>query len=79
MANTATPRFGLKAHQVFWNERGSVVCACCHIPYPGSDTWIHERWQEITPDMMTLIVRDGGHVKCEGCGKVPRRNPKERI
>lgn len=39
-----TPRFGLQAHQVFWNERGRVVCACCHVPYPGSDTWVWERW-----------------------------------
>jgi len=36
----ATPRFRFQEHQVFWNEQGEVVCACCHIPYPGSDTWI---------------------------------------
>ena len=35
MAKNAAPRFGLQAHQVFWNEQGSIVCACCHIPYPG--------------------------------------------
>ena len=82
MATNATPRFGMKAHQVFWNERGSIVCACCHIPYPGSDTWIWERWEEITPADMTEIDRQGGRVACEGCGKEPSRivrlDPSER-
>ncbi len=66
-------RFGFHEHQVFWNEQGSIVCACCHIPYPGSDTWVWERWEEITPEMMVEIDRHGGKVACEGCGKVPSR------
>jgi len=70
---TVTARFGLQQHQVFWNMCGAVVCACCHIPYPGSDTWVWERWEEITPDMMVEIDRVGGRVACEGCGKEPRR------
>jgi len=67
------PRFGFEEHQVFWNEQGAVVCACCHIPYPGSDTWQMERWEEITPEVMASIAREGGSVKCEGCGTVPKR------
>jgi len=67
------PRFGFQERQVFWNEQGEVVCACCHIPYPGSDTWVWERWEEITPATMVEIDRECGHVACEGCGKVPRR------
>ena len=67
------PRFGFQAHQVFWSEEGAIVCACCHIPYPGSDTWVNERWEEITPDTMREIAASGGHVRCEGCGKEPRR------
>ena len=67
------PRFGLGQHQVFWNERGSVVCACCSIPYPGSDTWVWERWEEITPEVLAEIERQGGHGACEECGREPRR------
>ena len=68
---TTTPRFRLQEHQAFWNERGTVVCACCHIPYPGSDTWVWERWEEIAPEIMLAIVRQGGRVACEGCGRAP--------
>jgi hypothetical protein len=63
---------GLEEHQVFWNEQGAVVCACCHIPYPGSDTWVSEGWEEITPDTMNAM-NDSSWVKCEKCGKVPSR------
>ena len=70
---TATPRFGLQAHQVFWAETGAVACACCHIPHPGSDTWVWDQWSEITPEMMAEIDRQGGHVACERCGKEPSR------
>ena len=70
---TATSRFGFREHQVFWSECGCIVCACCHIPYPGSDTWVWEQWEEITPEMMVEIDRHGGTVACEGCGKQPSR------
>jgi hypothetical protein len=72
-ARTRAPRFGLKEHQVFWSAEGSIVCACCHIPYPGSDSWTWEQWEEITPEMMVEIDRHGGHIACEGCGKEPSR------
>ncbi len=82
MTNNATPRFGLKAHQVFWNERGSIVCACCHILYPGSDTWIWERWEKISPEDMAKINSQVGRMACEGCSKEPSRiarlDPRER-
>ena len=68
-----SPRFGLREHQVFWSAQGAIVCACCHIPYPGSDTWVWEQWEEITPEVMVEIDRHGGQVACEGCGKEPRR------
>ena len=67
------PRFGFQPHQVFWSEQGEVVCACCHVPYPGSDTWVWDGWTEITPAVMAEIEREGRTVKCEGCGKEPRR------
>ena len=70
---TATPRFGFQAHQVFWSETGVIACACCHIPYPGSDTWVWDHWEEITPDMMAEFDRQGARVACERCGKEPRR------
>jgi hypothetical protein len=64
---------GLKPHQVFWNEQGAIVCAECHIPFPGSDTWIWECWREITPETVMEIIGLGGDVACEGCGKRPLR------
>ena len=73
VAMAATPRFDLQEHQLFWNEQGSVVCACCHIPYPGCDTWVWERWEEITPETMAEIDRQGGRVACEGCCRKPSR------
>jgi hypothetical protein len=57
---TTRIRFGLQEHQVFWSEQGSIVCASCHIPYPGSDTWVWERREEITPEVMVEIDRHGG-------------------
>ena len=28
---------------LYWSERGAVCCAE-HMPWPGTDTWIWERW-----------------------------------
>jgi hypothetical protein len=64
---------GLREHQVFWSERGEIVCACCHLPYPGSDTWIWDRWEEITPEMVIEAESLGHDLSCEGCGKRPSR------
>jgi hypothetical protein len=49
-------------HRVLWNDQGIVVCACCHIPFPGSDTWAWERWEEITPEIVLAIIRQCGRV-----------------
>jgi len=71
-AATREPRFGFREHQVFWNQRGEVACACCHVPYPGSDTWVFERWEEITPAMARQMLRELGQLlPCECCGKKP--------
>ena len=70
---TKAPRFGLKAEQVFWSEKGEVACATCPIPYPGSDTWVWDGWAEITPEVMAEIDRTGGTVACHYCGREPRR------
>ena len=78
MSETRTARFGLQEHQVFWNEQGAIVCACCHIPYPGSDSWVWEDWQEITPEIMAEIERQGVPIACEGCGKRPRSSDSDR-
>ena len=62
---TREPRFGFKAEQVFWSEKGEVACAGCDVlPYPGSDTWVWDRWAEITPEVMTEIDREGGTIAC---------------
>ena len=70
---TPAPRFDFQEHQVFWSQTGEVVCACCHVPYPGSDTWVWDGWEEITPKVMAEIEREGRTAKCERCGKEPRR------
>lgn len=66
-------RFGFAEHQVFWNEWGEVACASCPIPYPGSDTWVFDRWEEITPSVMAEIAREGQTIACHYCGRVPSR------
>jgi hypothetical protein len=61
-------KYGLKDHQVFWNNRGEVCCSCCCIPYPGSDTWLSEQWEEINAE----TISEYG-LACEYCGKIPTK------
>lgn len=73
MASTEGPRFGFAAHQVFWSEQGEIACASCPLPYPGSDTWVFDRWEEITPAIAAEVDRTGGSVACHYCGREPSR------
>ncbi len=52
---------------LYWSEQGRVGCAE-HRPYPGSDTWIFEHWQPITPTERIEIASLGQSVRCEVCG-----------
>ena len=73
-AKQADTRYGFQEHQVFWNEWGEDACAGCDVlPYPGSDTWVFDRWEEVTPAVMAEIDREGGTVKCHYCGREPSR------
>jgi hypothetical protein len=47
----------------------------CHFEeeWPASPPKPRERWEEITPETMVEIDREGGHVACEGCGRELRR------
>lgn len=63
------PGAGLQPHQVFWAETGEVACACCPLPYPGTDTWNRDRWQEITPEEAQEAARLGQPLACDHCGK----------
>ena len=66
-------RFGLPEGAVYWSERGACCCSSCHVPYPGSDTWTSEGWEEITPEAAAEIARQGERIACEGCGREPSR------
>ncbi len=68
-------RAALKARQtgdrttLFWSERGAVCCAL-HAPYPGTDTWIWERWRLITGAEQQEWARAVGSApRCEICRK----------
>ena len=52
---------------LFWSERGEVCCAQ-HAPYPGTDTWIWERWRPMTDGEQQEWVRTLGQPpRCEIC------------
>ncbi len=54
---------------LFWSERGAVCCAL-HAPYPGTDTWIWERWRLITDAEQQEWTRTVGSAPCcEICRK----------
>ena len=52
---------------MYWNERGAIACPR-HIPYPGSDTYVDERWQLMTAADRAEYRRTVGHLPaCEAC------------
>ena len=52
---------------LFWSERGAVCCAL-HAPYPGTDTWIWERWRLMTDAESQEWTRALGQPpRCEIC------------
>jgi len=51
---------------LFWNERGSIDCAV-HAPYPGTDTWVWERWTLMTDEHRQAWTAEVGPPKCETC------------
>jgi len=52
---------------LFWSERGEISCAS-HAPYPGSDTWVWERWTAMTDnDRKAWTQQLGAPPKCETC------------
>lgn len=52
---------------MYWNERGAIACPR-HIPYPGSDTYVDERWQLMTAADRAEYRRTVGHPPaCEVC------------
>ena len=52
---------------LFWSERGEVACAQ-HSPFPGSDTWIWERWSPMTEEERQEWTRLLGRPpRCEIC------------
>jgi len=67
-AKTTTPK-------LLWNERGAIGCdRPGHAPYTGSDTWVWERWQRITPREAAEFEREVGRPPaCESCEADSRR------
>ena len=64
-----------KRPQLLWNERGQVGCTIPgHAPYPGTDSWVWERWKRITPREAAAFAREVGRSpSCETCNAIARR------
>ena len=60
---------------LLWNERGQIGCTkSTHSPYPGSDTWVWERWRVITRNAAIAFEREVGRPpSCEACDAIARR------
>lgn len=60
---------------LYWSERGQIGCALPgHAPYRGTDTWVWERWKQITPSEAAEFVREVGRLpSCETCDAIARR------
>jgi len=59
---------------LYVSERGQIGCALPgHAPYPGTDTWVWERWNPITPREAAEFEREIGRPPvCETCAAIAR-------
>ena len=58
---------GLNPDSFYWCQRGHVACGR-HTPYPGSDTWVWDSWQEMTRADSESWQRELGKLAvCETC------------
>ena len=52
---------------LFWSQQGAIACGD-HIPYPGSDTWVWDRWQRMTDAERQAFQAEAGRpARCETC------------
>ncbi len=52
--------------RLFWDERGMVNCGA-HAPLRGSDTWVFDHWQAITPADTADSIAADVPLRCEVC------------
>jgi len=51
--------------KIYWNERGAVSCGN-HAPHPGTDTWVWEKWSEMTDAEKAMWARElSADPRCE--------------
>lgn len=52
---------------LYWSQQGEISCPV-HMPYPGSDTWIFDRWMLMAmSDRDQWEVQTGAVPRCETC------------
>jgi len=57
---------------LFQSERGEISCLP-HAPFPGTDSWHHERWAPITKREAQAFEREVGRAPtCETCAAMAR-------
>jgi len=73
MTTTNAPTTTTKP-DLYWSERGQIGCTTPgHAPYPGSDTWVWERWKRISPRQAEEFEREVGRPpSCETCAAIAR-------
>jgi hypothetical protein len=65
------PWQGLNADALYWSEDGRIDCAE-HTPYPGSDTWVKDRFMPMHFDeVIEFAATTGQQPACEICGRGP--------
>ena len=48
---------------LYWNNQGQIGCEQkSHVPFVGSDTFVNEQWEKISPN----VVKKHS-LKCEVC------------
>jgi len=75
---TMTSKTATMTPRLLWSEHGAIGCELPgHAPYPGSDTYVWERWRRITPREAAEFEREVGRPPaCEACladSRRPRR------
>jgi len=76
MHDTNDSRFLAPDGALYWNEHGAVNCRP-HAPGEGTDTWIWERWAQISSTERIEAARAGYVLACETCDCITARKAAE--
>lgn len=62
-----------KPPALLWGEDGRVCCTA-HAPYPGTDTWLRDRWRRMRDhESADFAEQIGRPVECETCRSIRLR------